>query len=291
MHSDGRIDEAALEGLIAWLAPTDGLKGLLLNGHAGENHQLSRTEKQLVGQIAKRVTGDRCLVIGVNHEDSAQAVVQAEDAMAAGADALMIFPPMSWAMGHDPDMARRHHEMIAHATGAPIFLYQAPVGAGKLAYNPVTLGALLEVPGVIGVKEGSWETAAYEANRRLVHQIAPTIGVYASGDEHLLTCFILGSEGSLVSLAAIWPEPIIELDRSIKAGDLAKARQCHNQLYPLARAIYGTAPGYLANARLKTCLRLLGRFPDDRLRAPIQRLPAAEILTLRTLLQDQGLLT
>ena len=290
MQADGRIDEPILERHIESLAATDGLTGFLINGHAGENHQLSRHEKKLVLEAAKRNCHRRLIVAGVNHEDSEMAAREAEDAVVAGADAIIIFPPMSWALGHDPDMARRHHMIVADACGVPIFLYQAPVGAGRLAYSLDTLDALLDVPGIIGIKEGSWETATYEANRRYIQTKAPDIGVYASGDEHLYTCFVLGSEGSLVSLAAILPEPIVELQRAVDLGDIDRAKKCHDRIYPIARAIYGTAPGYRANARLKTCLRLLGRFPDDRLRSPIERLPGNEAKRLEQLLKTEGLL-
>lgn len=291
MHGDdATIDEAALVSHLAPLAKVDGLLGFLINGHAGENFLLSGDEKKFVVEIARDVVGDRLMVAGVNQEDSRAAAAEAETAMAAGADAIMLFPPMSWALGHDLEMVVRHHRMVAEAATAPLFLYQAPVGAGRMAYGPEVLAAVARLPNVVGVKEGSWETAAYEANRRLVKKVAPDVGVMASGDEHLLTCFILGSEGSLVSLACIWPEPIIRLDAAVRAGNLAAARAAHDDIYPLARAIYGTAPAYHATPRLKACLKLLGRLADDQVRPPIERLPALEIERLRIVLKEVGLL-
>ena len=182
------------------------------------------------------------------------------------------------------------HRGIDAAVQAPMFLYQAPVGAGRMAYGAELLKELVRLPNVVGVKEGSWETAAYEANRRLIKATAPDVGVMASGDEHLLTCFILGSEGSLVSLACLWPEPIIRLERVVRDGDLEAAQAAHEVIYPLALAIYGTAPGYHATARLKACLKLLGRFSDDQVRSPITRLPASDIERLRKTLGSSGLL-
>jgi len=287
---DAAIDEAALAAHLAPLAKVDGLLGFLINGHAGENFLLSDDEKRRVVEIARNVVGDRLIVAGVNQEESRAAAAEAESAMAAGADAIMLFPPMSWALGHDREMVIRHHRIVDQATKAPLFLYQAPVGAGRMAYGPDVLEALAGLAHVVGVKEGSWETAAYEANRRLIKDVAPDVGVMASGDEHLLTCFMLGSEGSLVSLACIWPEPIVRLDAAVRAGDLAAARAAHETIYPLARAIYGAPPGYRATARLKACLKLLGRLADDRVRSPIERLPAPEIERLRAVLKEVGLL-
>lgn len=287
---DAAIDETALETHLAPLASVDGLRGFLINGHAGENFLLSGDEKRRVVEIARRVVGDRLIVAGVNQEESRAAAAEAKEALTAGADAILLFPPMSWALGHDLDMVVRHHQLVAEEAKAPLFLYQAPVGAGRMAYSSDVLAALAHLPDVVGVKEGSWETAAYEANRRLIKDVAPDVGVMASGDEHLLTCFILGSEGSLVSLACVWPEPIIRLDTAIRAGDLAAAKTAHDDIYPLARAIYGTAPAYFATPRLKACLKLLGRLADDQVRPPIERLPASEIERLRVVLKEVGLL-
>jgi 4-hydroxy-tetrahydrodipicolinate synthase len=102
----------------------------------------------------------------------------------------------------------------------------------------------------------------------------------ASGDEHLFSCFAIGSEGSLVSLAAVVPELIVALDRAVMANDLPGARRLHERLYELARLVYG-APGHLATLRLKTCLRLLGRLTSVTSRSPIAALTAEETEKLR----------
>ena len=75
---------------------------------------------------------------------------------------------------------------------------------------------------------------------------------------------------------------------AIKRGDLAQARNLNDRIYPLAKAIYGTAPGGYATARLKTCLKLLGRFPSDAMRPPIGPLPAAEVAALERALAEAG---
>lgn len=290
MRDDGTIDEDALAGHVDDLARVDGLEGLLINGHAGENFVLDRAESRRVVEIGRKTAGDRLrLVAGINAEDSREAAARARDAEAAGADAIMVFPPFSWALGRDLRIVRSHHRLIADATGLPLFLFQAAVGAGRMAYAPDVLAALIELPQVVGIKEGSWETAAYEATRRLVKAARPEIAVMASGDEHLLPCFVLGSEGSLVSLAAVIPEPIIALDRAVRAGDLARAQALHATIQPLANAIYGRHPGFYATARLKACLALLGRIPSAACRAPIGRLPGDEIEALERVLAETGL--
>lgn len=290
MRDDGAIDEDVLAGHIEDLARVEGLKGLLINGHAGENFALHRTESRRVIEIGRQAAGDRLLLVaGVNAEDSREAATRASDAEAAGADAVMVFPPNSWALGHDLGMVLTHHRLIAAATELPLFLFQAAVGAGRMAYGPEILESLIELPRVVGIKEGSWETVAYEATRRLVKAARPEVAVMASGDEHLLPCFVLGSEGSLVSLAAVIPEPIIALDLAVRAGELVRAQALHADIQPLANAIYGRPPGCYATARLKVCLKLLGRIPGAVCRAPASRLQREDTATLERVLEGTGL--
>ena len=291
LTSDGAIDEIALAAHLADAVATDCIAGVLINGHAGENFMLSRAEKRRVVEVAQATIGKRAiLVCGINAESSPEAALHARDAEQAGADVLLVFPPFSWALSQDATMALNHHRIVAAASHLPLMLYQAGVGTREMAYNEEVLGALVRLPNVVGIKEGSWETARYEANRRLVNRIAPHVAVMASGDEHLLSCMAIGSDGSLVSLAVLVPDLIVALDRAIAASDLSAARAINERIYPLARAIYGTAPGGHANARLKTCLKLVGKLGCDAMRPPIGPLPATEIAMLEMALAEAGLL-
>ena len=282
LDADGRhLDEAALTRHLETVANVDGIAGLLVNGHAGENFALSAADKRRVVEIAHAVCGNRLIIVaGVNSEDSYKAQAHTNDAKQAGADAMLLFPPFSWALSTDIDTVLMHHRIANAEARLPMMLYQAGVATGGMAYTPQMLTALVGLPEVVAIKEGSWETAAYEANRRLIKSIAPQVAVMASGDEHLFTCFALGTEGSLVSLAAVVPELIVALYRAVERRDLAQAQQLHECVYPLAKAIYGTAPGSHANARLKACLHLLGHFPYPSMRPPIAPLSHAEMARL-----------
>lgn len=289
LQGDGRIDETTLASHLEANASVPGMTGLLINGHAGENFLLSREEKRRVVEIAFEVCGQRAiLVCGINAEDSLEARRHVDDARAAGADAVLVFPPFSWALSQDSHMAVTHHKTANANAQMPLMLYQAGVNAGAMAYRPEVLAELAQLPHVVGVKEGSWEAAAYEANRRLVKRVAPQVAMMASGDEHLFTCFAIGTEGSLVSLAVVVPELVIALDQAIRRKDLDEARRLNERIYPLAKAIYGTAPGGYATARLKTCLKLLGRFPSDAMRLPMGPLPAEEVAALELALAEAG---
>ncbi len=288
---DFRLDEAAIATHVTAVASVPGIKGILCNGHAGENFALDRDEKARVVEITARAAGgDAIIVAGVNQEVSLAAAAEARQAAAAGADAVMVFPPNSWGLCLDRRADLAHHRAVVEAVGLPIMLYQAPVSAGRMAYPAEVLRDLVRLPRVVAIKEGSWETAAYEANRRLVKEIAPEVAVMASGDEHLFSCFVLGSDGSLVSLAVIIPETIVALDRAVRRGDLAAARAAHEVIYPLAHTIYGAAQGGNPTARLKRCLKLMGRLDCDAMRPPVPPPSKDESVRLTAALEVAGLL-
>ena len=285
LRGDLAPDEPALAAHLERLAGVRGLAGFLLNGHAGENATMARSDQERVVALAAEAVGDRAiLVAGVNCEASLDAARLARAVEAAGADAIMVFPPNGWALHQDDDGVVDHHRRVLDATSVPVMLFQAAVGAGGLAYRAPVLERLVGLERVVAIKEGSWEVAAYEENRRLIHAAAPHVAVMGSGDEHLFTSYVVGSEGSLVSLAAVIPEPIVALFEAVRAGRLGEARACHERLYPLARAVYRLAPGGRATARLKTCLAMLGAFPSDRMLPPAAATPAGEHPPLRAAL-------
>ncbi|OBZ95565.1 hypothetical protein ADU59_09200 [Pararhizobium polonicum] len=279
MAPTGEIDTDNLARHLAAVTGTDGISGLLLNGHAGESFALERAECATVIRTARAMGGKTLIVAGINAERTDMASTLAQDAAREGADAVMVFPPFSWALGADDRLIVEHHRAVAAASGLPLFLFQGSVSAGKTAFSAAVLARLLEIESVVGIKEGSWETAAYDATRRLSKRLRPDVAVMASGDEHLFPCFAIGSDGSLVSLAAVVPEMIVALERAVSKGDLAEGRALHDRLYPLARAIYG-APGHLATLRIKTCLQLLDRLPNVASRSPITQLEPVEIRQL-----------
>jgi 4-hydroxy-tetrahydrodipicolinate synthase len=289
MREDFSIDEAALATHVAAVASVPGIQGLLINGHAGENWLLDRAETRRVIELVRATLGPSVfLTTGVNAESSLEAAHRAADAEAAGADAILVFPPNGWGLFQDDGAALLHHRYVTQATGLPILLYQAPVGAGCMPYPPALLAELAATSHVIGIKEGSWEVAAYEANRRAVKAARPDVAVLGSGDEHLMTCWLIGSEGSQVSLAAIVPEAVVALWTATQAGDWPTARHWHDVLYPLAVAIYRAAPAGRATSRLKACLHMLGRLPGQTVRPPLIPLGETEHTRLKQALLHAG---
>ena len=292
MDQDGNINKTVLIDHLKEFSNIEGMTGLLINGHAGENYILNKEEQIELVKITRSVVSKETIVVsGLNFECSNTASEVAQQMVKNGADSIMIFPPFSWALSNDEDLIFNHHNLIAKKIKSPIMLYQASINAGLMAYNPETLERLINISEIVAIKEGSWETAKYDFNRRLVKRIRSEVAVMASGDEHLLSCFMIGSEGSLVSLAIIIPDAIIGLYKSIINKNFEEAIRYHNIIYPLAKAIYGTKPAGYATARLKTCLKLIGKIPNDKMRNAMEPLNKVEIENLKKAISSAGLIT
>ena len=291
MHADFTPDWDAYARHTAACGLHPGITGILCNGHAGENFVLDAAEKRRAVQTTVSVAGaGRLIVAGVNQESSQAAAREAAEAAEAGAHAIMVFPPNGFALAQDDAMALRHHRAIAEAVpDVPMFLFQAHHAAGQMPYAPPVLDRLLELPAVVGIKEGGWEVNRYDALRRQVRTRRPDIAVLASGDEHLLACMAHGSDGSMVSLAAIIPGDILQLASAMLDSDLPRARAIHARIEALADAIYGRPPSGRATARLKWCLYALGRIPGPAVRPPAGLVSEDEAPVLSAALMAAGL--
>ena len=237
---------------------------------------------------AGRGAGGLLDLAGVNAEVEPGGGRIATDAETAGADALLVFPPNSWGLHHDAGMAEAHH---AHVERGGVAAAGALPGPGRRRPHGLSAGvieALVRSPRVVAIKEGSWEVRDVRENRRLVSSAARHRGdgLGRRAPAHQLHD---RQPGRPVSLAAIVPELIATLHEAAMSRDWNKAREIHERIYPLSVAIYRRAPGNRATARLKTCLKLLGRLEHDTARPPIQPLPPEEIAELRAALKSAGL--
>ena len=264
------IDLNALSKHVKEVINTVGIKGLLLNGHAGENFTLNKDEQIKVIKISKRfLNSNNKIISGLNFEDPILASKVAIKMIKAGADAILIFPPFSWSQGVSEEMIFEHHKIICNKINKPVFIYQSSIYSGHLSYKKSLLKKLLKIKNIMGVKEGSWDYKSYVNNYKFFKKYKKNFSVMASGDEHLYPCFKYASDGSQVSLAAIIPEKIVELIRLIENKDYFMAKKLDKKILILARNIYGRYPPNFATARIKFCLKVLKKIPNDLMRSSI----------------------
>ena len=289
-EDDFGIDQPSSRRHLRDTADVAGISAITVNGHASEVHACSFDEQRRILEFSLDEVGDRLpLVNGVYADGSLRAAEIARVSAAAGAAALLVFPPNSMSMGGQlrPEMAIAHFKTIADATDLPIILFQYPMATG-LGYPFDTLLRLLdEVPGIVAIKDWCSDAMLHERHIRTLQALPRPVAVLTTHSAWLMASLGMGAAGLLSGAGSVIADLQVVLFQAIQRSDLSAARAVNDRIYPLAQAFY--APPFLdMHNRMKECLVLLGRLPKAVVRPPLMKLPAAEIERLRAALALAG---
>lgn len=288
---DFGIDEAASRRHLRDTADVDGLSAITVNGHASEVHACSFDEQRRILEFSLAEVGDRLpLVNGVYADGSLLAAEIGRMSEAAGASALLVFPPNAMSMGGQlrPEMALAHFKAIADATDLPMILFQYPMASG-LGYPFETLLRLVdEVPNVVAIKDWCNDAMLHERHIRTLQSLPRPVAVLTTHSAWLMASLGMGPAGLLSGAGSVIADLQVALFEAMRRDDMPAARAVNDRIYPLAQAFY--APPFLdMHNRMKECLVLLGRLPRAVVRPPLMKLSAAEIDGLRTALAAAGI--
>jgi 4-hydroxy-tetrahydrodipicolinate synthase len=89
-NEDGSVDYEAIQRIGSWLASVEGVKGLVVLGHAGEGTFL--TEDEQVDVIKAFVSNSIPIIAGITREGDYVAGLEAKRAKDAGAAAGLLYP-------------------------------------------------------------------------------------------------------------------------------------------------------------------------------------------------------
>jgi 4-hydroxy-tetrahydrodipicolinate synthase len=227
--ASGAIDERALEGNVAALLEA-GVHGIVATGTMGEAGSLSVAERRtIVRAVARAVDGRVTVIAGVSAGTAAAAIALAADAADAGADALMMLPPLGYR--GDAREIEAHYRAVAEAAGLPLMAYNNPEASGT-DLAPELIAHLYEtIDGVVAVKECSGDARRIPA----LLNAAPGLEVLVGGDDWALEGFCAGATGWVSGVADIAPGDCVALYDACRAGDLETARAIYARLLPLSR--------------------------------------------------------
>ena len=225
----GAVDVAALEANLGALLDA-GVHGFVATGTMGEAGSMSADERRLVVETAVRAAAGRVpVVVGVSSGTPSASIGFAADAAAAGADAIMLLPPLGYRA--DPRETVAFYRAVADASALPIMAYNNPEASGTDL--PVALIARLaaEVDAVVAIKECSGDARRIAA----LKSAAPELEVLVGGDDWALEGFCAGATGWVTGVGDCAPAECVELYEACRAGELDRARAVYARLLPLAR--------------------------------------------------------
>jgi dihydrodipicolinate synthase/N-acetylneuraminate lyase len=225
----GAVDPDALARNLAALLDA-GVHGFVVTGTMGEAGSLTAEERRLVMRTAVRAADGRVPVIaGVSSGTPAASIGFAADAAEAGADAVMLLPPLGYRA--DPRETIAFYRTVADAIALPIMAYNNPEASGVDLAPAMIAQIAAEVEQVVAIKECSGDARRIAA----LLNSAPELEVLVGGDDWALEGFCAGATGWVTGVGDCAPAECVELYEACRAADLERARAVYGRLLPLAR--------------------------------------------------------
>ena len=269
--ADGEIDLAAFERLVEWQIDM-GIDALCVAGTTGEAATLSRGERRrMLGAARALSAGKVPLIAGCGSADTKAACALTADAVACGADALLVITP--YCNKGTADGILEHYRRIADAaSGRPVILYNIPSRTG-VNLTEAQYAALADIPNIRAVKEASGSMA------KLTRLCADgRLAVYSGNDDQILPVAALGGRGVISVLSNLAPAAVSAMAHAAVDGDFDTARHLAYKYARLISLLFAeTNP-----APLKYAMELLGLSRGEL------RLPLAEVGDdLKTALREE----
>jgi 4-hydroxy-tetrahydrodipicolinate synthase len=279
MAEDGRVDFAALDGLLDWHL-AEGTDVVVAVGTTGESATLEDDEHMaVVARCVQRLKGRIPVIAGTGSNNTAHAARMSRQAQELGADAVLTVAPY-----YNKPMQEglyRHFRAIAAAVSLPVILYNVP-SRTITDIQPATVERLAKLPNVAGIKEATGDLSrAADIRRRCGERF-----LLISGDDATAREFILqGGVGVISVTANVAPRLMHELVAAARAGDAKKAADIDGRLKELHKALFVES----SPIPVKWALAEMGRIPPG-IRLPLTPLADEHHPTLRTVLKGAGVL-
>ena len=209
-----------------------GVHGIVLAGTTGEYYAQSPEERVELMGLAKAVIKDRLpLIAGTGAIRTEESIQFAEQAKAAGADAIMIAtPPYAAPTGRENAL---HALAIDRAANLPVLLYNYPGRTGA-EMDAEYLDRVGRSPNFCAIKESSGDI-----NRlHLLARDYPHIQLACGMDDQALEFFAWGARSWVCAGSNFAPEAHIALWRACAVnGDFDAGRRIMSAMLPLMRVL------------------------------------------------------
>ena len=278
---NGKVDEKRLSELIEFHIKNN-TSAIVPCGTTGESATLSFEEHERVIELTIKQVKKRIAVIaGTGSNSTQEAIELTRQAEKAGADASLQVSPYY----NKPTQKGlyEHFKAIAKSVKIPLIVYNI---AGRTAVNiePITLAKLAtDCKNIVGVKEASGNLNQMSQIRHL----CPKEFALISGDDSLtLPIASVGGKGVISVVANIVPTDVKAFTDAILDGDFPSARQWHNKLFQLGKALLSLATNPIP---IKAAMALL-HMASEEVRLPLVPLGPSKNEQLAQILTKYGLM-
>lgn len=263
-----RIDTSAFETLIRSQI-SSGIDALVVAGTTGEASALSPYEHRYLITEAKKHAGNLPVIAGCGAPTTAGVIALAEDAAAAGADAILVVTPYYNKCSQEG--LYRHYMTIADRSAVPVILYEVPSRTGM----KITLDTYIRLCGHENIAALKDATGDLERAVLLRQEIGDALPLYAGSDGVTVPMLSVGGVGVISVVSNLLPEMTGEMCRAWFAGNIERAAALQCRLSPLIRALFSE----VNPIPVKAVLASLG-YCSDTYRLPLCELDADAVDTL-----------
>jgi dihydrodipicolinate synthase/N-acetylneuraminate lyase len=279
------LDAAGLERLIEHVL-AGGVHGLFVLGTTGEAPSLSyRLRYELIERVCGQVKERVPVLVGITDTSFVESVNVARQARQAGAQAVVLAPPYYFPAGQAELLEYLRH--LTPELPLPLFLYNMP-SYTKLVFEPQTIRAAAEFPGIVGIKDSSGNMIYFRRLQSLLKD-RPDFSLLMGQEELLAETILLGGHGSVCGGANLIPELYVELYNAACSKDLPKIESLHKKVMELSNAIYNVGryeSSFLKG--LKCALSCIG-ICSDFLAEPFHRFRRAEHEVIERYVKELGI--
>ena len=230
---DGRVDHDTYARLIERQI-TEGTHGILVNGTTSEPTTLTMDERNALVRTAVEVSRGRIPIVAQTGSQShAETCALTDFAQQAGVDAIMVLtpffirPPQRGVVAYFADIAKR--------TDKPVMMYHIP-GRSAFKVELDTLARIAEAaPHFVGIKHALDDHGFVT---QMLARLGPDFRVFVGLEEFTFPMMALGAQGTMNAVANVAPRQVAEMCNAVRAGDLARGRALHFELYELMAAVF-----------------------------------------------------
>ncbi len=279
-REDGSINYDKLEELIDFHC-NNGTDSIVICGTTGESATLTEAEHvECIRKAVEFTKGRIPVVAGTGSNCTRTAIELSTEAVAAGADGLLIVTPY-YNKATQAGLIQ-HYTAIAKEAKAPIIMYSVASRTG-CNIEPATVAALVKnVENIVGVKEASGNISQIADIMNLTDG---KIELYSGNDDQIVPILSLGGIGVISVLSNVAPRQTHEICAKWFAGEVEESARLQIKALPLIHALFSE----VNPIPVKKAMNLMG-FEVGGLHMPLTELTKANEEKLVKAMKDYGIL-
>ncbi|MBQ3431811.1 MAG: 4-hydroxy-tetrahydrodipicolinate synthase [Clostridia bacterium] len=279
MYADGSVNYDVLAQLVDFQLQNK-TDAIVVCGTTGEAKTMNTDEHiKVIKFVVDEVAGKVPVIAGAGSNDTAYGVALADDAVACGADALLLVTPYYNKTSQEGLI--HHYNYIADRVKKPIILYNVPSRTG-LNILPETYAQLAKHPMIVASKEANGDISALAKSIELC---GDELTFYSGNDDQITAFMALGAKGVVSVLSNIMPREAHDIAAAALDGDFKTSAQLQIQYLDMCHTLFCD----VNPIPVKEALNLMG-FDAGECRMPLYPLNDANRQKLITCMQKYGLI-